>query len=43
MEYRETVLLNSQLILEMTYGGPDVARIIAERSSQVPFGGESLY
>ena len=36
MEYRETILLNSQLVLEITFGGADVARIIAERSSQLP-------
>ncbi|MGN1153060.1 MAG: hypothetical protein ACI4S3_03455 [Candidatus Gastranaerophilaceae bacterium] len=35
MEYSETILLNSQLILEITFGGSDVARIIAERSSKL--------
>ena len=36
MEYTETVLINSQLILEVVVGGADVARIIAEVSSQLP-------
>lgn len=35
MEYSETILLNSQLILEITFGGSDVSRIIAERSSKL--------
>ena len=33
MEYRETVIVNSQLILEAIYGGSDISRIIAEISS----------
>ena len=33
MEYRETVVINSQLILEAIYGGSDISRIIAEISS----------
>lgn len=33
MEYRETVMINSQLILEAVFGGPDISRIIAEISS----------
>ncbi len=41
MEYRETILLNSQLVLELTFGGADVARILAERSSQLPSIGEN--
>lgn len=36
MEYRETVLINSQLILEIIVGGADIARIVAEVSSQLP-------
>jgi len=40
MEYRETVLLNFQLILEVNFGGSDISRIIAERSSQMPSTGE---
>ena len=36
MEYRETIILNSQLVLEITFGGSDVSRIIAERSPQLP-------
>lgn len=35
MEYRETVLINSQLILEAIYGGSDISRIIAEISSMI--------
>ena len=33
MEYRETVIVNSQLILEAIFGGSDISRIIAEVSS----------
>ena len=36
MEYAETVLINNQLILEVILGGSDIARIIAEVSSQLP-------
>lgn len=36
MEYRETVLINSQLVLEVVIGGADISRIIAEVSSQLP-------
>ena len=36
MEYRETVMINSQLILEAVFGGPDISRIIAEISSLLP-------
>lgn len=36
MEYRETVVINSQLILEAVFGGADIARIIAEISSMLP-------
>ena len=36
MEYRETVIVNSQLILEAIYGGSDISRIIAEISSMLP-------
>ena len=35
MEYAETVLINSQLILEVVIGGSDISRIIAEVSSQL--------
>ena len=38
MEYRETLLINSQLILEVACGGADVSRIVAEISSQMTFG-----
>ena len=36
MEYVETILINSQLILEAVIGGADISRIIAEVSSQLP-------
>lgn len=36
MEYMETVLINSQLILEVMIGGPDISRIVAEISSKLP-------
>lgn len=35
MEYRETVIINSQLILEVVFGGPDISRIVAEISSML--------
>jgi len=35
MEYRETVMINSQLILEAIFGGPDISRIVAEISSML--------
>ncbi len=35
MEYRETVIINSSLILETIFGGPDIARIVAEISSML--------
>lgn len=36
MEFVETVLINSQLILEVIIGGADISRIVAELSSQLP-------
>ena len=36
MEYSETVLIHSPLILEVAIGGADVQRIIAEVSSKLP-------
>ena len=36
MEYSETVLIHSPLILEVAIGGADVPRIIAEVSSKLP-------
>ena len=33
MEYRETVVINSQLVLEVVFGGADVSRILAEISA----------
>ncbi len=38
MEYRETLLINSQLVLEVAIGGADVSRVVAEISSQLTFG-----
>lgn len=35
MSYRETVFIYSPLILEVSIGGPDIARIVAEVSSQI--------
>ena len=35
MEYRETTIINSSLILEVVYGGSDVSRIVAEISSMI--------
>jgi len=35
MEYRETTIINSSLILEVIYGGADISRIIAEISSMM--------
>ena len=37
MEYRETVLIHSPLILEVAIGGADIARIVAEVSSKITF------
>ena len=36
MEYRETTIINSSLILEVIFGGPDISRIVAEISSMLP-------
>ena len=36
MEYRETTIINSSLILETIFGGPDISRIVAEISSMLP-------
>lgn len=38
MSYRETVLIYAPLILEVTIGGSDIARIVAEVSSQMSVG-----
>lgn len=35
MAYRETVLIYAPLVLEVALGGSDIARIIAEVSSQL--------
>ncbi len=36
MDYAETVLIQSPLILEVAIGGADVQRIVAEVSSKLP-------
>lgn len=36
MEYTEKVLINVQLILEVVIGSSDIARVIAEYSSNLP-------
>ena len=38
MEYRETTIINSGLILEAIYGGSDISRIVAEISSIISEG-----
>ena len=35
MEYKETVMINSQLVLEVIFGGADISRIVAEISSML--------
>ena len=35
MEYRETTIIRSALILETIFGCPDIARIVAEISSML--------
>ena len=35
MEYRETTIINSSLILEVIFGGADISRIVAEISSMI--------
>ncbi len=35
MNYKETILLYAPLILEVSIGGADIARIVAEVSSQI--------
>ncbi|MCQ2753528.1 MAG: hypothetical protein MJ231_00600 [bacterium] len=35
MEYRETTIINSSLILEVIFGGADISRIVAEISSML--------
>ena len=30
MEYKETILMRPNLLLEITFGGPDVQRVLAE-------------
>ena len=34
MEYRETIMINSQLVFEVVFGGGDISRIVAEMSYQ---------
>ena len=35
MEYTETVLINSQLILEVIISGSEISRVIAELSARI--------
>ena len=35
MDFRETILIYAPLILEVSIGGSDIARIVAEVSSQI--------
>lgn len=35
MNYKETILIYAPLILEVSIGGADIARIVAEVSSQI--------
>lgn len=39
MNYKETILLYAPLLLEIAIGGADIARIIAEVSSQMSIEG----
>lgn len=41
MKYKETILLYAPLILEVSIGGADIARIIAEVSSQMTIHNEN--
>ncbi len=41
MHYRETMLIYAPLVLEVSVGGPDISRIVAEVSSQMTVGGEN--
>ncbi len=41
MKYKETILLYAPLILEVSIGGADIARIIAEVSSQMSIHNEN--
>ncbi len=36
MSVQETMLISANLILEVAIGGPDISRIVAEISSQLP-------
>ena len=38
MEFKETVMINSQLLLEVIFGGSDISRIVAEISSMLSEG-----
>lgn len=39
MEYRETTIINSQLVLEVIFGGSDISRLVAEISAMQSEGG----
>ncbi|MBD5401908.1 hypothetical protein HDR58_03780 [bacterium] len=36
MSYRETILIYAPLLLEISIGGSDIERIVAEVSAQIP-------
>ena len=42
MEYRETVVINAQLILEVIFGGSDISRMVAEISSMLTSASDGL-
>ena len=39
MEYKETVLIRPDLVMEVTFGGPDVQRVLAEMCCNIPLIG----
>lgn len=42
MEYKETMMIRPSLLMEVTYGGADVQRILAEMSCNLPSSNGSL-
>lgn len=38
MEYKETILIRPNLLMEVTYGGADVQRVLAEMCCNLPSG-----
>lgn len=39
MEYKETVLIRPDLVMEVTFGGPDVQRVLAEMCCNITITG----